>query len=88
MSTLAPFYGLPRVTVPPLEITVTRTTQNRYQLAFVDDNKIVFTAQNPEETPAPISYVTDYHARIAAVGYARKWREQGLTVIYRSDLEC
>lgn len=90
MTTIPAFYGVPHCAVAPMEVTVTRKG-NRWLMAFVEDDELQPCApmdSGIDEDLPVMSYVSDYFARIAVWAYARKWIAQGLTVNYRSDLEC
>lgn len=89
MTTLAAFYGLPRIAVPPLEVTVARMGNGlgRWMICFVEDGVLSPSATTLDDPPVPISYIDARPPRAEVWGYARKWIAQGLTVIYRSDLE-
>lgn len=88
--TTIPFYGHAHEVVAALEVTITKRN-GRYLMAFVEDDELQLCAPmdsgiDPDDVPE-ISYVTDYHARVAVWGYVKLWTGQGMAVVYRGDLE-
>jgi hypothetical protein len=84
------FYGLPHCAVLPLEVTIARANTahgKRWYPAFVDADGTITVSRPDWDTGVTASYVNAMFARIAVWSDARHWIAQGLTVVYRGDLE-
>lgn len=88
---IAPFYGFPHAAVDAVEMTITRRATahgTRWYVAFVSNGVVTISRPDWDETGVMASFVDPMFARIAALADARKYLKQGMTVVWRGDLEC
>jgi hypothetical protein len=91
MINIIPFtYSAPQP-ITALEVTIARANTahgKRWYPAFVDaDGTITVSRPDWDKDSVTMSFVTEYHARVQAWADAKKWIAQGMTVVYRGDLE-
>lgn len=91
MTTTPAFYGFPHHTVSAVQVTIARANTahgKRWYPAFLDDDGTITVSRPDWDTDSvTASYEDAKYARMAVWADARKWIAQGLTVVYRGDLE-
>ena len=90
ITTTPAFYGFPHHTVSAVQVTIARANTahgKRWYPAFVDADGTITVSRSDWDEGVTASFASDYHARVQVWSDARKWIAQGLTVVYRGDLE-